>query len=480
MSGQQRHGGLTQAIIKAMGLFGGAQGITILCSIVRTKLVAVWLGEAGVGLFAVLNNALEMLNTGTNLGIRQSSVRDIAQARAGHSGHDAPATAAAVRTWSVWLGTGGALLTIALSPLLSIFSFGDTSWTWAFVALATAVLLMALTGGRQAVLQGTGQLKRLATVTVAGAIGGLTVSIPLFYFLRLDSVVPSIIAYAASVAAAAWLWRDRTLPDVTLAAKRAWQVGRRFVVMGAYMTMGVFITTVAGYALISWLNGAAGIEATGVYQSAYTIINKYTGIVLAALGMEYYPRLAGVSDSRMRTRVFVSQEVNVAMTVIVPVVMLLVVLRTLAIDLLYTSQFHDALPVILWAAPGIVARTVSWCLAFVMLARSDGRIYLVTETVSAALSVALAITGYRLAGLPGLGMAYSAWYIAYAVIVGIVYHWRYRLAVSNGAWAATVAGFAMVAAVIASEMASLTALSWLLTAAATIAALVRLRRLWRR
>lgn len=44
---------LSQHILKAMGLFGGAQAAVILMSIVRTKLVAVWLGPLGVGLNAI-------------------------------------------------------------------------------------------------------------------------------------------------------------------------------------------------------------------------------------------------------------------------------------------------------------------------------------------------------------------------------------------------------------------------------------------
>lgn len=68
---------ISRMAMKAMGIFGGVQMIGIICSIVRTKLVALWIGPVGVGLFGLFNQALDMLNTATNLGIRQSSVRDI-------------------------------------------------------------------------------------------------------------------------------------------------------------------------------------------------------------------------------------------------------------------------------------------------------------------------------------------------------------------------------------------------------------------
>ena len=39
--------------MKAMGIFGGVQMIGIICSIVRTKLVAMWIGPVGMGLFGL-------------------------------------------------------------------------------------------------------------------------------------------------------------------------------------------------------------------------------------------------------------------------------------------------------------------------------------------------------------------------------------------------------------------------------------------
>ena len=74
--------GLSAKVLKAMGLFGGVQGVGILCSVVRVKLVALWLGPGGVALFGIFNSAVDMVKSFSQLGFRSSSVRDIAS----HSG----------------------------------------------------------------------------------------------------------------------------------------------------------------------------------------------------------------------------------------------------------------------------------------------------------------------------------------------------------------------------------------------------------
>ena len=106
---------LNARILKVTGMFGGLQVINIICSVVRSKLVAIWIGATGVGLFGVLNAALEMINSLTQLGVRQSAVRDLASA----SKEEVPALVCVIRRWSLVLGCIGTLLTLVCSPWLS-------------------------------------------------------------------------------------------------------------------------------------------------------------------------------------------------------------------------------------------------------------------------------------------------------------------------------------------------------------------------
>ncbi len=442
------NGNISRRAMKAMGLFGGVQVMGILCSIVRTKLVAMWIGPVGIGLFGLFNNALEMISTGTNLGIRSSSVRDISQAHDSTTPGLVAKMVAVVRKWSLWLGLFGALVTLMLAPLLSELTFGDQSHLWGFVALSVAVLLGAITNGEYAVLQGSARLKRLASVTLWGTLTGLTVSIPLFYLLRERSILPSILAYAMALAAFAWLFRNKEYAKPQLSRRETFDMGKGFVKLGIFMTLGNFASILASYAFNAWLNMNAGTEAVGFYQAGYTLINKYTGLILTALGMEYYPRLSKVANSRLRLRAFVSQEINVAIAVMAPVVALFILLRELVVWILYTPEFNVILTFVSWGMIGTVLRTLSWCLAFTILAKGDGKTYLWTEVASAVINLVLNIVFYRWWGLTGLGIAFLVSYLLYTAIVAVVYFKMYRLSVSRGClvnllWTLAVASVVM-------------------------------------
>ena len=386
--------GMSRVVLKAMGIFGGVQVLNILCSIIRTKLVALWIGPLGVGLFGLFNQALEMINIATNLGVRNSSVRDISQAVEQRDSTLIARIVTVVRRWSLWLGLGGALVTVAIAPMLSRFTFGDFNHVWSFVALAVAVLFMALTNGEYAVLQGLSKLKRLARVTVSGTVGGLLISIPLFYFLRERSVLPSILAYALCVA------------------------------------LGSFVSMIASYVFVSWLNTYSGTESVGFYQAGYTLVDKYAGLVFAALGMEFYPRLARVASSAKRLRVFVSHEINIAFMVLTPCLLAFILLRSQLVWLLYSEQFQVIITYISWGVVGTVLRAMSWCLAFVMLAKGDGKAFLITESISAVTVLALNVVCYILWGVDGLGYSYLAAYAIYLIVVAVVYFKVYHLKLS--------------------------------------------------
>ena len=465
--------------VKAMGIFGGVQMMGIICSIVRTKLVALWIGSVGVGLFGLFNNALEMLNIATNLGVRTSSVRDIAQAAEADDRSLIARIVTVVRRWSLWLGLAGAIITISLAPLLSQVTFGDQNHIWGFVALSAAVLLMALTNGEQAILQGTQLLRRLAASTMWGTLGGLVISVPLFYWLRERSVLPSIVAYAACNALAAWLMRNRDFAKQPMTRRETTAMGAGFVKLGIFMTVGDFTVILASYIFNAWLNNHGGTSEVGFYQAGYTLVCRYTGLLFTARGMEYYPRLARVADNRERLRVFVSQEVNIAMMVLAPVAAVFVLLREQLVWLLYTREFMVILTYVSWGMVGVVFRALSWCMAFVMLARGDGKAYVVTEGLSAVASVVLNVLCYLRWGVTGMGVAFTLWYATYTVIVAVVYVRRYGLRLSTGALLSTGWALLMGLAMLAAMEWQMTALAVALTITSIAVAAWQFKRNWR-
>lgn len=421
---------LSGRIVRIAGLFMGVQAVIFICTIVRTKMVAWWIGPAGVGLFAIYFGALNTIATFGQLGLHQSAVKELSQAS------DNPQRRAllvlTVRRWGVWLGVLSMAVTAVLAPALSRWFFGDSAHVLAFLALSVAVFCLVANNGERAVLQGSGQFGRLAKASLFGSATALLISAPLFYFFRLESIVPSLIAYAAATFAGYMIYRDRTvLPAVVADRRRIFAEGKPMIKLGLYLTAATGITTLFGLIFNVWLNREASTAQVGVFQSGYTVVMTYLGALLTAVAMEFYPRLSAVAGNKTATRVYLNHQTGILLLLFLPVVLWMTVLAPVVVTLLYSSAFAAAVPFVVTGMAVYLLRPISYCYSYVILARGDGRMYVLSEVVADGTGLVFNIVGYRMFGIYGLGLAFAAWQMVSIAIVYAIIRYRYRISLSR-------------------------------------------------
>lgn len=437
----------TSKILKVLGIFGSVQATGIICSVVRTKLAALWLGPAGFGLMAVYQSTMDMLCKTAQLNLDQSSVRDLAKNRDNHEA--AVRTVAIVRRLALLLGIGGTLAVILFSPLISLWAFGDYSHTLAFAALSLWIIFHITASAESSILRGFDTLRPLAKAALYASIVSLAIAIPLFYFFRLKAIVPVILVYYGVSFAFYMAYRARGYNSLKMSFREAIRLGGPMLRLGGYMTVSNTVTLLASNVLVIFLNRYYGETEAGFYQSGYTLINTYVGIIFTAIVMEFYPRLSTVAGSRMRTEYVVSHELKVTMWILIPVMVAFICLSEPVIRLLYSADFMAAHPYVIIGAAGVFFRAASWCIAYTILARGDGKVFVFTEFASAVVYLSLHIPLFRLFGFEGLGAAYTLWYFIYFLIVYAVYRRYYRLRLYRGPSILIVIGVCVAAITLA-------------------------------
>lgn len=417
-----------RTIVKATGLFGGTQVFTILCSIIKTKLVAIWLGAEGVGIIGLYNNTIDMISALTRLGIGTSSVRDLSRAFKSGDRSRFASLVTVVRRWVWFTGLLGAVLMLTFAPVLSRYTFGDSQHIWGFVFLSCTLLFTALTEGERAIIQASDRLRVLARCSVLGSVLALLLSLPLFYFYGISGIVPAIIAHTfAIVLVTVLLGRRMKIAPVSIDWRETYRQGRGIASLGIYMTVSGFITTLYSYLFVAWLNSHSGTGEVGYYQAGYTLVMQYVGLVFTAMSMEYYPRLSVVCEDRALLSEHVSRQVETSLLILVPFISLFIVLQTLIIHILYTSDFLIIGGYISWAALGMLFRAFSWSVSFVLLAKGAGRLYLITEVLADSLMFVLYLLGYTRWGLAGVGVAYLLAYLCSGTGIYLLCRAKYGL-----------------------------------------------------
>ena len=183
-------------VLKYTGIFGGVQGLNILISLVRNKLIALLLGPSGMGLASLFNNATNFISQATNLGISFSAVKHVSALYDEDDEEKITHFVKVVRVWSLITAIIGMVVCVIAGPFLSNYTFAWGDHTLHFVLLSPAVGLLAITGGETAILKGTRRLRSLATIQVYAVFAALVISVPIYYFFGQAGIVPVIVLLA--------------------------------------------------------------------------------------------------------------------------------------------------------------------------------------------------------------------------------------------------------------------------------------------
>ncbi len=414
-------------IMKATSLLGGVQIFNIVINIARSKLIAVLLGPAGMGIAGLLNSTLGLIQGLTNFGLGTSAVKNVAEAKATGNKTRIAIVITTLRRL-VWLtGILGTLCTIILSPLLSELAFNNTEYTLAFVWISVTLLLKQITAGQLVLLQGLRKLKFLANANLLGSLSGLVISIPLYYFWGLKAIPIAIIITAISALVIAYFFSRKTkIHKVRVSKVRTIAEGKNMLTMGFMLSLSSLITSGVAYIIRIFISNRGGISEVGLYNAGFAIINTYAGLVFTAMATDYYPRLSETANNNILSKQKINQQAEIAILILGPVITIFLVFIKWIVIILYSDKFIAVDGMIHWAALGMLFKAVSWSVSFIFLAKGASRFFFTNELLANSYTLILNLLGYYYYGLTGLGISFLIGYLLYLIQVFLFTRKKYN------------------------------------------------------
>lgn len=421
--GSRPEGSTYEEALRATSVIGGAEGVTYLIGLIRTKAVAVLLGPSGVGLIALYANYMQYLQTLAGLGMASSGVRQVAEAVG--SG-DAAKIALTVRTLrrACWCaGVFVVILAVVLARPASQWSLGSTESAVAFALLGVAGFLQILSGGQAAALQGFRRIGDLARVKVYAIAATTVVAITAYCFFGEGGIIPVLICAAAIQLLVTWIFSRRIrLEEVRLSWAETWWRARELVAMGLGFTYAALIsggvTTVLGFLVVREL----GFEANGMYGAAWMLSGLFAGFVLGAMGTDFFPRLTAVQSDHGRMRRVVNEQTEMGVFLALPGLLATLAFAPWVIKALYSAQFLPAAELLPWFVLGVFGQVITWPLGFILMAKGAKGLYALTETLASVVRLVLSWVLLQVWGLPGLAVAVPLAYVFYALLMLPVTH----------------------------------------------------------
>jgi O-antigen/teichoic acid export membrane protein len=408
-------------IIKATSIFGGVQVFNIFIKIIRSKVVAVLLGPEGMGIMGLLNSTISMVTFLTNFGLGSSAVKDISEAYS-TGNHEKISKTVFVFRRLVWItGLLGLLVTLTLSNWLSQLTFGNSNYTIAFIWLSLTLLLSQLSNGQLVILQGMRKLKLLAKANLWGSALGLIITMPLYYFLRLDGIVPGIIGTSVITMLLSWFFsRKIAIDSVKMNFVNTIIKGKGMLQMGFFISLSGLLSMGVSYVVRIFINRTGSLEHVGLFNAGFAIINTYVGLIFTSMGTDYYPRLASVANDQYKCKQTINQQAEISILILAPILMVFLVFINYVILALYSQKFIPINGMIHWAALGIFFKAITWSIGFIFLAKGASKLFFWNELMANIYFLSFNLLGYHFGGLSGLGLSYLSVYLIYTCQVFMV------------------------------------------------------------
>jgi len=420
-------------IIKATSLFGGVQFFNILISILKSKIIAVLLGTAGVGIITLLNSTMNLLINITSFGLESSGIKYISETK-GASKDNTPKTFEVISVFKKLVfasGVFGAVITLFFSSYLSQVTFGNKDFIHTFIWLSLAILFKQLTSGYLVVLQSLRRLKVYAKVNLIGNAISLSIVVPMYFYWQINAIAPAIVMSSFISFILAHFWSKKIIGNKKVTFIKALSDGKSMIFLGLALSLSGIIRGASEYLVQIGIGYLGNLNEVGLFGAGLVVLNSYVGVIFIVMSKDYYPKLSSIINSDKSIRDLVFRQVFLSVLLIAVVIVVFIVVAPLLIGVLYTEAFNPIVAMVSWGIIGMLFKAVSWAYGYIIIAKGDSSVFVKTSLVFSVLYLFMLLSGYYIGGFLGLGVSFCSYYILHFLGIIWVVKKRYGITIDK-------------------------------------------------
>ena len=259
------------------------------------------------------------------------------------------------------------------------------------------------------------------------------VSIPLYYYLRLEGIVPGLIVTAIFTFLVAQYFGNKVKVEKTNVSIKELRIeGKGMMVMGFMLSLSGIMVLGESYAIRIFINNVGGVEQVGLYNAGIALISTYVGLLFTAMETDYYPRLSAVANDNKKSNLLVNQQNEIALLILAPVLVAFLIFIDWVIIILYSSEFIAVNVMIYWAFLGMFFKVPAWVVGFLFIAKGESKLFFWSELISNLYLLGLNLLGYYYWGLTGLGFSFLVSYALYIIQVYVIARTKYEFRFHSG------------------------------------------------
>jgi PST family polysaccharide transporter len=383
--------------------------LSMVAGIITNKIMAIYVGPAGVAFLGQMTNFFTILSSIANAGIGSGVVKYAAEFK-----DDKEALNKIVGT-SVFLMAIPTLIITLFASLFAIqiseFLFKDQSYSLYVLVAALIIPITVFNVLCTSLWNAHQEIKKLV---IRNIIGTLVSVVLVVLFVIPFGIKGSLIATSLSALIMFFL----LLPPLKTSIWFSWKMliprkdsdlFAKLLKFSAMSAASLLMVTCVQFFLRRFIGETLSYTDAGIWQSMNRISEMYLLVVTTSLGFYYIPKLSSIkTDFELRHEIFSGYKL-VAPTVALSG-FLIWFFRDLIIAILYAPSFASMESLFACQMIGDFLKICSWLLGALMISKAMTRYFIATEIVAGVANLVLHIYFIEKFGLIGAPIAYMTLY----------------------------------------------------------------------
>ena len=411
---------LNADIVKVFSLTSVSTLVRMLTGLISVKVVSVLIGASGIALMGQLNSfttiVMNLATGGINSGVTKYLAEDKEDPQ---KIRQYLSTAFKITLFCSFLV---GLFMIVFNGFLSAVIMKSAEYRYVFVIFGVTVFLYTINNLSFSIINGFKKFRLYVKISITNSIIGLIFTLSLVYFWGLKGALIGAVTFQSiMLPISLWMARKEFWMNIQFFKSK---FSRAITKKYSHYTLMAFVTmaTVPVSQLI--LRGfvithISAVEA-GWWEAMNRISHMYLMVITSSFGVYYLPRL-----SELKENFELRHEIFKAYKVILPILCagfaVIYFMRLLVIKILFTPEFYPMQQLFIWQLAGDLFKIASWLVAFLMLAKSMTKTFIITEILSSVLFVGLSFLFISFNGVVGITQAYMMNYIIYTLIMFVIF-----------------------------------------------------------
>ena len=402
-------------LIKTSVLTGISTVIKLVSAFVINKVIALYIGPAGLAIVGQLQSFTSIITTFSNGAISSGIVKYTAEYQDIEEKKK--------------IFSSSIVISLICSLIISIFLFTfsgylselilkDIQYSSVFIIFGATIFLFALNMVLISILNGQKEIKKYVLVNIAGSIFSLVFTSVLIMQLNLKGALyamvlnQSVVFFVtlAFVLKSSWFKLEYFLKGLD---KESLSKLSKYSLMAIVSALTV---PVSHLIIREYIGENLGWDSAGYWQGIWYISTMYLLLVTTTLSVYYLPRLSEIQDNKeLRKEIFSGYKIIMPIVIVASLVIFL--LKEYVVLIAFSKNFMPMIDLFAWQLIGDVIKIASWLLAYLMLAKAMTKTYISLEILGSLSFVLLSIYFVDNYGLVGITYAYALNYFLYMFVM---------------------------------------------------------------